>query len=167
MTIGIQCTRFSPPDVCFASGLSCLIEFIMWQYFAKLHIMQVSSSSGCFLDLRHENPRKSPETTFFPYDNDAICTPTQNICQCYSFTYSIIFILEEDTTGKSWAECDSCYQVTCVMINITCGTDHFHSVAESRLRCKVHGGFKTALNSVQHVGAMLFGMNETGNVLYV
>jgi len=42
----------------------------------KLYIVQFSSSFGCFLDLRHENPRRSPETTFFPYDNDAICTPT-------------------------------------------------------------------------------------------
>jgi hypothetical protein len=89
----------------------------------KLHIMQFSSSSGYFLDRRQENPPKSPEITFFPNDNDAVCTPTQNICKCYNFTYFIIFILEEDTTGNTRAVCESWYEVTCVLISITCATD--------------------------------------------
>jgi hypothetical protein len=94
--------------VCLTS-LSSLSNNISWIVFIqdmKLHIMQFSSSSGYFLDLRHENSRKSPETTFFPYDKDAICTPTQNICQSYSFTHFIIFILEEDTTSRLRLKCD-------------------------------------------------------------
>jgi hypothetical protein len=145
MIIGIKCIvchgQMCASRLACLTSLSSLSNNILWiVQDMKLHTMLFSSFSGCFLDLRHETPRKSPETTFFPYDNDAICTLSQNICRCYSFTYFIIFILEVDTPGNKRAECDSWYQLTCVLISITCGTEHFNSgilKAGCDVRCTV------------------------------
>ena len=47
--------------------------------------------------------------------------------------------------------CDSWYQVTYVLISITCGTEHLHSVAVMYVTRWIQGSY----NRVEHVVAML------------